>query len=205
MSIKVKYDSMLMTLLNSIFYPSPDEADEFLPIVKDMKNIPNIISFLNSDKNIQMDLNNRISLVFFLKNLFSENNDLIPLFIKRCVQNKKTLLESIVDLYLNDTIYGESQALLEDFMNNVNFTVSVSRNIFEYIYQKISVYYNIYQKVTYEKTNLSGKLLLKYLKLLNIFYTDVKNENKEQEEKDSDVKKTEEKTKKEEKKKMKIK
>ena len=193
MSIKVKYDSMLMTLLNSIFYPSPDEADEFLPIVKDMKNIPNIISFLNSDKNIQMDLNNRISLVFFLKNLFSENNDLMPLFIKRCVQNKKTLLESIVDLYLNDKVYGESQALLEDFINNVNFTVSVSRNIFEYIYQKISVYYNVYQKIKYEKTNLTGKLLLKYLKLLNIFYTDVKNENKEQEEKDSDVKKTEEK------------
>ena len=193
MSIKVKYDSMLMTLMNSIFYPSPDEADEFLPIVKEMKNIPNIISFLNSDKNIQMDLNNRISLVFFLKNLFSENNDLMPLFIKRCVQNKKTLLESIVDLYLNDKVYGESQALLEDFINNVNFTVSVSRNIFEYIYQKISVYYNVYQKIKYEKTNLTGKLLLKYLKLLNIFYTDVKNENKEQEEKDSDVKKTEEK------------
>ena len=193
MSIKVKYDSMLMTLMNSIFYPSPDEPDEFLPIVKDMKNIPNIISFLNSDKNIQMDLNNRISLVFFLKNLFSENNDLMPLFIKRCVQNKKTLLESIVDLYLNDKVYGESQILLEDFINNVNFTVSVSRDIFEYIYQKISVYYNIYQKIKNEKTNLSGKLLLKYLKLLNIFYTDVKNENKEQEEKDSEVKKTEEK------------
>ena len=146
MSIKVKYDSMLMTLMNSIFYPSPDEPDEFLPIVKDMKNIPNIISFLNSDKNIQMDLNNNISLVFFLKNLFSENNDLMPLFIKRCVQNKKTLLESIVDLYLNDKVYGESQALLEDFIKDVNFSVSVNRNIFEYIYQKISVYYNVYQK-----------------------------------------------------------
>ena len=193
MSIKVKYDNTLMSLLNSIFYPSPDEPDEFLPIVKDMKNIPNIISFLNSDKNIQMDLNNNISLVFFLKNLFSENNDLMPLFIKRCVQNKKTLLESIIDLYLNDKVYGESQALLEDFIKDVNFSVSVNRNIFEYIYQKISVYYNVYQKEKNEKINLTGKLLLKYLKLLHIFYTDVKNENKEQEEKDSDAKKTEEK------------
>ena len=57
--------------MGSIFYKSPTEEDEFLPIVKDMKNIPNIISFINSNNSLQMTLNNNISLVFFLKNLFS--------------------------------------------------------------------------------------------------------------------------------------
>ena len=179
MSIKVKYDKVLIDLMNSIFYLSPTEEDEFLPIIKEMKNIPNIISFLNTDNNLQMNFDNNISLIFFLKNLFSENNDLIPLFIKRCKKDNKTFLESLVNLYLEENIIGPFQTLLEDLINNINFTVSVTKNIFEYIYQKLSFYFNIEQHSNNDKiTYLSEEVLLKYLRLLNIFYNDIKNENK---------------------------
>ena len=180
MSIKVNYDTELMELMDSIFYHSPSEEDEFLPIIKEMKNIPNIISFINKDNNLQTNLDNNICLIFFLKNLFSENNDLIPLFIKRCNKDKKTFLESLVNLYLEESIVGQSQTLLEDLINNINFTVSVNKDIFEYIYQKLSFYFNIEQNSNGDKiTYLSENVLLKYLRLLNIFYTDIKNENKD--------------------------
>ena len=68
MSIKVKYDQAFINLMGSIFYKSTTEEDEFVPIVKDMNKIPNIISFINSNNSLQMNLNNNISLVFFLKN-----------------------------------------------------------------------------------------------------------------------------------------
>ena len=61
MSIKVKYDQSLIILLKSIFYESPTDPEEFVPIVKDIKNIPNIISFLELNKNTQMEINNSIS------------------------------------------------------------------------------------------------------------------------------------------------
>ena len=70
----MKYDKVLMDLMNSIFYQSPTEKDEFLPIIKEIKNITNIISFINTNNNYQMNLDYNISLIFFLKNLFSENN-----------------------------------------------------------------------------------------------------------------------------------
>ena len=184
MSIKVNYDTVLMELMDSIFYHSPSKEDEFLPIIKEMKNIPNIISFINKDNNLQTNLDNNICLIFFLKNLFSENNDLIPLFIKRCNKDKKTFLESLVNLYLEESIVGQSQTLLEDLINNINFTVSVNKDIFEYIYQKLSFYFNIEQNSNGDKiTYLSENVLLKYLRLLNIFYTDIKNENKDLNEK----------------------
>ena len=64
MSIKVKYDQAFINLMGSIFYKSTTEEDEFLPIVKDMKSIPNIISFINTNNNLQTNLDNNISLVF---------------------------------------------------------------------------------------------------------------------------------------------
>ena len=48
MSFKVIYNNELISLLNSVFYDSPFEKDEFLPIIKEIKNIPNVISFLKS-------------------------------------------------------------------------------------------------------------------------------------------------------------
>ena len=182
MSIKVKYDQVLINLLKSVFYESPSDVDEFLPIVKDMKNIPNILSFLNTNKNSQKDLDNSISLVFFLKNLFSENNDLIPLFLERCVNNKESFLKSLADLYLNEQIDVQAQTLLGDLINNINYTASVQKDIFEHIYQKLSIFYNINQRpINESKKILTGKILIKHLKLLNIFYTDLKNENKPEE------------------------
>ena len=178
MSIKVKYDQAFMNLMGSIFYKSTTEEDEFVPIVKDMNKIPNIISFINSNNNLQMNLDNNISLVFFLKNLFSENNDLMPLFIKRCVKDKRTFLESLVNLYLEEKVDGQSQTLLEDLINNINYNVSVDKSVFEFIYQKLSYYFNVDYHLKSDKiTYLSEKDLLKYLRLLNIFYTDLKNEN----------------------------
>ena len=182
MSIKVKYDQVLINLLKSVFYESPSNVDEFLPIVKNMKNIPNILTLLYGNINTQIDLDNIISLVFFLKDLFSENNDLIPLFLERCVNNKKNFLKSLVNLYLNNQMDVQVQTLLEDLINNINFTVSVQKNIFEHIYQRLSTYFNIRQIPKNESRQiLTGKLFIKHLKLLNIFYTDLKNENKTEE------------------------
>ena len=67
MSIKVTYNGQLISLLNSIFYASPTETDEFLPIIKDAKNIPNIIPFINRSQDAEMNLENAISLIFFFE------------------------------------------------------------------------------------------------------------------------------------------
>ena len=188
MSIKVKYDQSLIILLKSIFYESPTDPEEFVPIVKDIKNIPNIISFLELNKNTQMEINNSISLVFFLKSLFIENNNLIPLFTNYCVLNKKSLLENLINLYLNDKVEEQALEILEDLINNINFNVSVNKDIFEFIYQKLSIYFNIEKKFNNETgILLTEAILQKYLKLLNIFYTDSKNENKEEGKKSQNV------------------
>ena len=64
MSIKVKYDQSLIILLKSIFYESPTDPEEFVPIVKDIKNIPNIISFLELDNNSHrpLDIKTHVSM-----------------------------------------------------------------------------------------------------------------------------------------------
>ena len=150
-----------------------------MPIVRDLKNIPNVIPFLNLDKNISSNLNNSISLIFFLKNLFSENNDLIPLFIKNCFKNKKSLFTSLIDLYLEEKTDEKALIMIEDLINNINFNVSISNNVFEYIYQQLNGFFNIHQKIKNENTKiLTVPIFLKIMKLLNIFYTDIKKENK---------------------------
>ena len=177
MSIKLIYDRSLISLLNTIFYESPSETDEFLPIIKDAKNISEIIPFLGSDINIQINLNNNISLIFYLKNIFSENDDLMPVFIKLCNKNKITFIQALINIYLNDKIKDQSLTLIEDLLSNITYKVSVCRSIFEYIYQKLNIYFNINQNIQFNETTvLTEALLLKYLKLLRIFYTDIKSE-----------------------------
>ena len=178
MSIKVIYDRSLITLLNSIFYESPFESDDFLPIIKDAKNIPDIVPFLSSDTKVQINLNNTLSLIYYLKNLFSENEDLILLFLKHCIKNKTTLIQAIINKYMDNKLEGQSLTLIEDFLSNIIYNVSVCKSIFEYIYQKLNVYFNINQNIQCnENTILTEALLLKYLKLLNLFYTDIKSES----------------------------
>ena len=60
MSIKVSYNQQLISLLNSIFYESEDESDEFLPVIKDMENIPNIIPLININPKDEMNVENAI-------------------------------------------------------------------------------------------------------------------------------------------------
>ena len=188
MSIKVVYNNQLISLLNSIFYPSPYEKDEFLPIIKDMKNIPNIIQFLNLNKSIQINLDNAVSLILYLKNLFSENNDLMPLFIKNCLKYNKNLLKRLIDLYIDENIEGQALQIIEDLIYNINYNVSICKNIFEYIYQQLNKYFNINQnKKTENSPILTEPILLRYLKLLNIFYTDLKKENEITEKKSKKV------------------
>ena len=191
MSFKVIYNNELISLLNSVFYDSPFEKDEFLPIIKEIKNIPNVISFLKSKENAKMDLDNEISLIFFLKNLFTENNNLIPLFIKNCKTKKENFLENLVNFYLNEQIEGQSLQMIEDLINNIIYNISINKNIIEYIYQQLITFFNIRQEEANADTPiLTEKLLLRYLKLLKFFYTDIKSEKKLNEKKISDIKDT---------------
>ena len=178
MSIKVIYNNELISLLSSIFYESPFEKDEFLPIIRETKSIPNVISFLKPKNNAKMNIDNEISLMFFLKNLFSENNNLIPLFINQCKKNKETFIESLINFYLNEEIEGQSLQMIEDLINTIIYHISISKNNIEYIYQQLTTYFNIKQdEVNADTPILTEQLLLRYLKLLNFFYTDIKNEN----------------------------
>jgi len=188
MSIKVIYDRSLIDLLNSIFYENPDESDEFFPLIKNAKNLPNIIPVLSYDTKNEINLNNAISLIYYLKNIFSENSDLIPLFVKYCHKNRNNLIEKVINLYLTDKFEGQSLTLIEDLLSNITYNISIPKNIIAYIYQKLNIYFNISQNIQYNNnTILTEQLLLKYLKLLNIFYTDIrgelKNENKEEKKK----------------------
>ena len=188
MSIKIKYNQELIKLLNSIFYTARDDEEDFLPVIKESKNIPKIIELLSkclSDN--QIDVNNSISAVYFLTSLFGQNSHLVPIFMEKCIISRRNIYECLIFLFLNEKISGADQKLIEDFILTVTTYAAIPKNAIEYAYERLSLYFTEQSKI-----KLTNDLFSRYLKLLNLFYTDKNNlpsENEKEEKKEEKEKK----------------
>ena len=169
----------LSSLLKEIFYELPNKVNEFVPIIKSSKNISKIIPFLLIyDTNKEEDINQAINLLFILKEFFILNNGLIPLFMKDTItSHDTTFYECLINLYLNESINDDNKLVIEELIIYINKHYSLSKNSFEYIYQKLSKYYT-----NNSKQLLTDKLLLRYLNLLNLLYTDISYNQKKNKE-----------------------
>ena len=169
----------IISLLKEIFYELPNKVNEFLPIIKSSKNISKIIPFLLIyDTNKEEDINQAINLLFILKEFFILNNGLIPLFMKDTVTSRNTTFyECLINLFLNESINDDNKLIIEELIIYINKYYSLSKNSFEYIYQKLSKYYT-----NNSEQILTDKLLLRYLNLLNLLYTDISYNQKKSEE-----------------------
>ena len=175
-------------LLTNIFHSIPNNPNRLLPLVSSPNDINTLFSFLNynnenteennTDINFQNTIKTKIELLNFLMSLFKMNNNLIYLFVKKCKSNIKTFFDPLIDIYLNEYTVNEYKIIVEELLQLLIKNVSMQKNVLEYIYQKLSIFFR-----KDAKRKLTETLLLKYLNLLDIFYTcpltdnNINNEN----------------------------
>ena len=175
-------------LLTNIFHSIPNNPNRLLPLVSSPNDINTLFSFLNynnenteennTDINFQNTIKTKIELLNFLMSLFKMNNNLIYLFVKKCKSNIKTFFDPLIDIYLNEYTVNEYKIIVEELLKLLIKNVSMQKNVLEYIYQKLSIFFR-----KDAKRKLTETLLLKYLNLLDIFYTcpltdnNINNEN----------------------------
>ena len=171
----------LSELLKGIFFEELKNINEYIPIIKNSKNITKIIPFfLTHSKNNKEDINYIINLINLIQNFFKINNNLIPLFMNNnFYANGKTFYECLIKLYLEEYICEENKIFIEELMKTININYSISKNIIEIIYQTLSQYFR-----NCEKNILTPNLLGRYLNLLSLMYSDPHSiiEDKEQNE-----------------------
>ena len=137
-----------------------------LPELICSKEIPSLIKFLQDEKQSIIE---KLNILSTLKNLFKSNFNLIPAFMCKYLDNSKIyfFLEPLIDLYLNPKTQKEQISILEDLLKLILDQVSISKTSLEYIYQKLAKYFT-----NIENEILKEDIFLRYLNLLNIFYTD---------------------------------
>ena len=163
-------------LLTNIFHCIPNTPNRLLPLISSPNDINILFSFLNynndnSDENITNENNKnsikiKIELLNFLMTLFKMNDNLIYTFIKKCKSNIKSFFNPLIDIYLNEYTIDEYKKIIEDFLQLLVENISIQKDELEYVYQKISVYFRNNSRI-----KLTEELLLKYLNLLDLFYT----------------------------------
>ena len=176
----------LSSLLRDIFYELPNNNNDFLPIIRSSKNIKKIIPFLlKNDTNNEEDINQNNFLLFILKEFFKINTNLIPLFMKESnfADTNLSFYQCITTLFLNESITNENKLVIEELIKNINIIYSLSKSNLEYIYQKLSKYFS-----NDAKNILTDKLLMQYLNLFNILYTDTSSYYYSKKEKEEDIK-----------------
>ena len=109
----------------------------------------------------------KLSLLKDLKNFFLFNNSLMPFFIRKYNSNTTNFYSPIINLFLSEDTNEENLKFLEDFLILLNSNISIPKLSLEYIYQKLSKYYNNKAKI-----KLTESLLIRFLHLLQIFYKD---------------------------------
>ena len=167
-------------LLTNIFDHLPNMTSRILPLISSSNNIRSFYSFLNYNNDSSDNycpIKEKLELLDILSKLFQMNNNLIFLFLKKCKSNIKSFFGPLIDIYLNEnTVDIKNKKIIEDLLLLIINNVSVNKNILDYIYQKLSKYFTFDAKI-----KLTNDTFLKYLNLLDIFYTgnliDDKNEN----------------------------
>ena len=159
-----KNNKKISPLLN-FFHSQQNKSNRLIPIIKDFNKIKDLITFFKSKEN---DINNKYEYIIQLYSLFKLNINLIPYFVYNSKRNNLNLFyECIFDIYLNKEIKQDKEVKLEDLIKLLITNVSLPKSALEYLYQKMSKYF--------EKKNeleLDEELLMKYLKLLHLCYKD---------------------------------
>ena len=142
-----------------------------MPLISSPNDINTLFSFLNYNNDNNEDSNansikSKIEILNFLLSLFRMNNNLIFIFLKKCKSNVKSFFVPLIDIYLNEFTVEDYKIVVEDLLKLLADNVSISKDIIEYVYQRISVYFRNDAKI-----KLGENLLLKYLNLLDLFYT----------------------------------
>ena len=156
-------------ILNPIF---EKKESIFLPILNSLKEIPQLIQFLKDE---DQKIENKIELLSTLITIFKANEIIIPPFMKIFFFKSKeyNFSEPLIDLYVIPNLKQENESLLDELLKLILTHVTITKINLEYVYQKLSLYFtNKKQEI------LNEQMLLKYLKLLNLFYSDISTDEK---------------------------
>ena len=159
-------------MLSSIFLFSGKQKSTSLPILNSLKEIPTLIQFLKDEK---QNIDKKMDLISTLISLFKINENIIPPFMRKFLNKSKEyhFFEPLIDLYIIPNLKKEHESLLNELFKIILTHVTITRNALEYVYQKLSSFYTNKKQET-----LNEAILLRYLKLLQLFYSDVSNEAK---------------------------
>ena len=192
----------IISPLSKIFYSSPQDQNTLLPIIKCIDELPHLFYILrkplsSSEENKKINFKEKFEIFQKLMTLFKQNTNLINLFTERYKTNFTNFYEPIIELYLDgENASDEIKSSLEEMLIFLINKVSIPKFIMEKIYQKLSIYlrYNTYKE---KIPKMSQNVFMRYLNLLEIFYTNSlennimefynKNNNTEEELKESEI------------------
>ena len=152
-------------ILKEIFHVSPKDPAEIFPIIQNSDKILELKAYME-----RKDVDNikKISVIKILKSFFTMNKSLISLFTTKYNSNSTNFYSPIIYLYLSEDIDEKDLKFLEEFLLFLNSHISIPKLTLEQIYQKLSKFYG-----NKGFTKLTESLLIRYLHLLQIFYTDI--------------------------------
>ena len=157
------------SLLSNIFIESKTTPKSYIPIIKSSDKIPQIISFLIDNKN---QIKEKIGLISSILSLFKLNKNLVPFFKDKCVLNRTNIFEPLINLYLDEKTTNDDIKIIEEITKIFISNLTTPKITLEYIYQRMSIFFTKggAKKDNNNKELLNEKKLIKYLKILNLFY-----------------------------------
>ena len=164
-------------ILSSIFLFLGKKTPKSLPILNSLKEIPQLILFLKDNK---QSIDKKMNLLSTLLDIFKTNENIIPSFMRKFLQksNDYIFFEPLIDLYIIPTLKKEYESVLEELFLIILTHVNITKDALEYLYQKLSLYFS-----NKEKEKLTEPIMIKYLELLELFYSDLsKKKQKEKQE-----------------------
>ncbi len=164
-------------ILSSIFLFLGKKTPKSLPILNSLKEIPQLILFLKDNK---QSIDKKMNLLSTLLDIFKTNENIIPSFMRKFLQksNEYIFFEPLIDLYIIPTLKKEYESVLEELFLIILTHVNITKDALEYLYQKLSLYFS-----NKEKEKLTEPIMIKYLELLELFYSDLsKKKQKEKQE-----------------------
>ena len=152
-------------ILSSIF-TFPIKSNPSFALLLSSKEVSKLILFLKDENK---SLEQKIKIINLLINIFQYNGNLIHPLINNCLIKAKycNILQPLIDLYISPQIKDDNEALIEKLIKIIKEHTTMMRSTFEYVYQKLSLYF-----ANKNKEILDENLLVKYLKVLNILYSE---------------------------------
>jgi hypothetical protein len=175
----------LMNLLEEIFLKN--NFEEMTPLIQNANLIPNILENLNYLNN-KWTIDEKLEIINFLTINFRLIPHNVQIFSKCFLRDEKNiskklyLIHILIDLYLNQSLLNPEETIMSlegdlhvektilDCLIEIVNNFDVTKEIFDYVYQKLAKYFRV------EKDKILQKSLLnKNLKLLSILYGEQNN------------------------------